>query len=144
MRTRSALHLAVLSAASVLLASQSSYGKEQITVTRKDGHQHPSKADTCEIAVFQEPGTKPEAPHIEVAIINFHDEKHRSKDGSLKLYVVLPLLKTRACRLGADALVDIRVTEVRRLEYVMYNVRATAVRFEPETQHAPGGESARP
>lgn len=83
--------------------------------------------------MFQESGTKPQAPYGEVAIISYHDERHRSKDGSLKLFVVLPILKTRACRLGADALVDIRVTEVRRLEFVMLNVRVTAVRFTTDS-----------
>jgi hypothetical protein len=47
----------------------------------------------------------------------------------LKLEVVLPAIKARACKLGADGLMDIRVTEVRRLEFAMFNVRATVIRF---------------
>lgn len=126
--------LLLLCMAGMLLVTEPGYARERITVTRKDGHNYPPKADTCEIGVFQEPGTKPDTSHAEIAVINYHDERHRSKDGSLKLFVALPILKTRACRLGADALVDIRVTEVRRLEFVMFNVRATAVRLEEGTQ----------
>jgi hypothetical protein len=41
-------------------------------------------------------------------------------------------MKARVCQAGADALINIRVTEVRRLEFAMFNVSATAVRFEPQ------------
>ena len=44
----------------------------------------------------------------------------------------MPKIKARACKAGADALIDVRVTEVRRLEFAMFNVRAVAVRFVPE------------
>jgi hypothetical protein len=138
----SARNVAIGCAVSILLGAQPGYGKEQITVTRKDSRQHPAKPDTCEIDVFQETGTKPQRPYDEVAIVNYHDERHRSKDGSLKLYVVLPILKTRACRLGADALVDIRVTEVRRLEFVMFNVRTTAVHYNTDAPSTPSTDGA--
>jgi hypothetical protein len=129
MQRRPAPRRAIVCAVAVLVGAQPGSAKEQITITRKDSRQYPPRPDDCAIAIHEEPEAKPDSSYAEVAIINYHDERHRSKDGSLKLAVVLPLLKARACRLGADALIDIRVTEVRRLEFVMFNVRATAVKF---------------
>src|SRR4051794_38889150 len=126
MQRRRGPQRAIMFALSVLLDAQAGYAKEQITITRKDSGQYPPRSDNCAIATFQESEARPDHSYAEIAIINYHDERHRSKDGSLKLSVVLPVLKTRACRLGADALIDIRVTEVRRLEFAMFNVRATA------------------
>ena len=71
-------------------------------------------------------------PFVDLGFVNYHDERHRAKDGSLKLELAMPKIKARACRAGADALIDIRVTEVRRLEFTMFNVRAVAIRFAPE------------
>src|SRR5262245_35387838 len=119
----------IMSAVSLLLSAQPGSAKVQITITRKDSRQYPPKTDNCTIAVYQEPDAKPDATYGEVAVINYHDERHRTKDDALKLSVALPILKARACGLGADALIDIRVTEVRRLEFAMFNVRATAVKF---------------
>ena len=45
------------------------------------------------------------------------------------LEVVMPKIKANACKAGGDALIDIGVTEVRRLAFAMFNVRATVVRF---------------
>jgi hypothetical protein len=112
---------------SVLFSSRPGYAKEKITFTPKEtGHQQ-AKPASCEIRVFQD--SKPDQPYVEVGTINFHDERHRSRAGSLKLDVVMPKIKASACKVGADALIDIRVTEVRRLEFAMFNVRATVVRF---------------
>jgi hypothetical protein len=105
------------------------HAKERITVTAIDSRPLSSKPANCEIQEIQDPTATPTRPYVEFAIINYHDERHRSKDGALKLHVVMPKIKARACNLGADALVNIRVTEIRRLEFVMYNVRATALRF---------------
>jgi hypothetical protein len=112
---------------SVLLSSRPGYAKEKITFTPKEAGQHQAKPESCEIRVFQD--SKPEQANVELGIINFHDERHRSKAGSLTLEVVMPKIKARACKVGADALIDIRVTDVRRLEFAMFNVRATVVRF---------------
>ena len=101
--------------------------KEKITFTAKESGPYQAKPASCEIQVFQE--SKPDAAYVDVGVINFHDERHRAKDGALKLEVVLPKLKAKACSVGADALVDVRVTEVRRPEFVMYNVRAIVARF---------------
>jgi hypothetical protein len=114
---------------SVLFSSRPGYAKEKITFTPKEAGQHQAKPESCEIQVFKD--SKPDQAFIDLGIINYHDERHRSQAGSLKLEVVMPKIKARACKVGADALIDLRVTEVRRLEFVMFNVRATVVRFVP-------------
>jgi hypothetical protein len=111
----------------VLLSSRTDYAKEKITFTPKETGEQQAKPVSCEIRVFQD--FKPNQPYIDLGTINFHDERHRSKAGSLKLDVVMPKIKASACKVGADALIDIRVTDVRRLEFAMFNVRATVVRF---------------
>ena len=113
---------------SVLFSSRPAYAKEKITFTPKEAGQHQAKQASCEIRVFQD--SKPDQAYVDLGIINFHDERHRSKAGSLKLEVVMPKIKASACKVGADALIDIRVTEVRRLEFAMFNVRATVVLFD--------------
>ena len=115
---------------SILFCSRLGYAKEKITFTTKEPRQHQSKPASCEIQVFQD--SKPDQPYVEIGIVNYHDERHRSKAGSLKLEVAMPKIKASVCKVGADALVDIRVTEVRRLEFAMFNVRGIAVRFEPK------------
>ena len=112
-----------------VLLSASGYAKEKITFTPKEPGQHQAKPQSCEIQVFQD--SKPDQAYVDLGIINYHDERHRSKAGSLKLEVVMPKIKARACKAGADAIIGIRVTEVRRLEFAMFNVRATVVRFTP-------------
>ena len=115
---------------SIPFCSRLGYAKEKITFTPKESGQHQSKPASCEIQVFQD--SKPDQAFVEIGIVNYHDERHRSKAGSLKLEVAMPKIKASACKVGADALVDIRVTEVRRLEFAMFNVRAIAVRLEPK------------
>ena len=115
---------------SVLFSSHPGYAKEKITFTPKDGAgQHEAKPESCEIRVFKD--SKPDQAYVELGIINYHDERHRAASGSLKLEVAMPKIKALACKVGGDALVDIRVTEVRRLEFAMFNVRATVVTFSP-------------
>lgn len=111
----------------VLFFSRPGDAKEKITFAPNESGQHQAKPESCEIQVFQD--VKPDQPYVDLGTINYHDERHRSNAGSLKLDVVMPKIKARACKAGADALVDIRVTEVKRLEFAMFNVRATAVRF---------------
>jgi hypothetical protein len=114
---------------SVLFSSSPGYAREKITFTPKQESSHQAKPESCEIQVFKD--SKPDQAFTELGVINYHDERHRLKAGLLKLEVAMPKIKARACRLGADALIDIRVTEVRRLETAMFNVRATLVRFAP-------------
>jgi hypothetical protein len=109
----------VLCICSVLFSSRPGYAKEKITFTPKESGQR---------QVFKD--SKPDQAYVDLGIINYHDERHRSKAGSLKLEAVMPKIKARACKVGADALIDIRVTEVRRLEFAMFNVRATVVLFD--------------
>lgn len=113
-----------------VIAAGPGAAKEKITFTPKPGPQPPGKPESCEIQVIAE--GKPDRPFIDLGVVNYHDERHRTKDGSLKLDVAMPKIKARACRAGADALIDIRLTEVRRLEFAMFNVRAVAIRFAAE------------
>ena len=115
----------------VLFLSHPGYGKEKITYTAKPGSaQGEPKPESCEIQVFKD--SKPEQEHVELGIINYHEERHRANSGPLKLDVAMPKIKAFACKVGGDALIDIRVTEVRRLEFAMFNVRATVVKFSPK------------
>jgi hypothetical protein len=82
----------------------------------------------CEIAVFRD--AKPERRYTELGVINYHDERHRLDDRGLSVDTALAEIKARACQAGADAVI-IRVTESRRLEFAMFHVAATALRFEP-------------
>jgi hypothetical protein len=111
----------------VLFLSRPADAKEKITFTPKESGQHQARPQSCDIQVFRD--SKPDQAYVDLGIINYHDERHRSNAGSLKLDVVMPKIKASACKAGADALIDIRVTEVRRLESAMFNVRATVVRF---------------
>lgn len=113
-----------------VMAAASGAAKEKITFIPKQDHPQPAKPESCEMRVFAE--GKPDRPFVDLGFVNYHDERHRAKDGSLKLELAMPKIKARACRAGADALIDIRVTEVRRLEFTMFNVRAAAIRFAPE------------
>jgi hypothetical protein len=117
-----------LSICLVLFSPAQAYAKEKITVIPKKGvDQYQPKPESCEIKVFTD--TKSDQEYVELAVINYHNERHRLTSGSLKLEVALPKIKARACKLGGDALIGISVTEVRRLEFAMFNVRATVVRF---------------
>jgi hypothetical protein len=126
---RQAAPVFLLCICSVLFSSRAGYAKEKITFTPKGSDQHKPKPTSCDIQVFQD--SKPDQEYVDLGIINYHDERHRAKSGSLKLDVVMPKIKASACKVGADALSDIRVTEVRRLEFAMFNVRATVLRFVP-------------
>ena len=106
------------------------YADEKITFTPKENRQYQAKPEGCAIEVFAD--AKPEQPYVEIGVVNYHDERHRTNAGSLKIEVAMPKIKARACKAGGDALIDVRVTEVRRLEFAMFNVRASVVRFEPK------------
>ena len=67
---------------SVLFFSRPSDAKEKITFTPKESSQQQAKPETCEIKVFQE--AKPEQAYVELGIINYHDERHRTNAGTLK------------------------------------------------------------
>lgn len=107
-----------------------SWGKAKIGFSPKGSGKYPAKSADCEIQVFQD--LKPDRPFAELGVINYHDEKHRTKAGNLKLEVALPLIKARACQAGADAIMNVHVTQVKHLEWAMFHVSATAIRFEPK------------
>ena len=126
--TKTRIDLVFLCICLVLFSPVQGYAKEKITVIPKKGvTQYEAKPPTCEIQVFND--SKPDREYVELAVINYHDERHRLISGSLKLEVAMPKIKALACKIGGDALIDIRVTEVRRLEFAMFNVRATVIRF---------------
>jgi hypothetical protein len=113
---------------SIALPSAPSYAKEKIKFTpKKEAGQYEAKPASCEIQVFKD--SKPDQEYADLGVINYHDERHRLNDKSLNLEVAIPKIKALACKVGGDALIDIKVTEVRRLEFAMFNVRATVVRF---------------
>ena len=109
-------------------ATEPSDAKEKITFLAKDATRYAARKADCAIEVFSD--TKPAQPYTDIGIINYHDERHRMKDGALKVERVIPKLKPLACKSGGDAIIDVKVTEVRRLEFAMFNVQATLVRFE--------------
>jgi hypothetical protein len=118
----------ILCICSVMSPSARSYAKEKITFTPKKGADHyEAKPASCEVQVFKD--SKPDQEYVDLGVINYHDERHRLNDKSLNLEAAMPKIKALACEAGGDALIDIRVTEVRRLEFAMFNVRATVVRF---------------
>jgi hypothetical protein len=122
------VHLVFLCICLALFSSAQAHAKEKITLIPKKGvGQYPAKSAACEIQVFND--SKPDREYVELAVINYHNERHRLNSGSLKLEVAMPKIKALACKIGGDALIGISVTEVRRLEFAMFNVRATVVRF---------------
>jgi hypothetical protein len=67
-----------------LFSSGQSYAKEKVTFTPKQGSsQHEPKPPTCEIHVFKD--SKPDQECVDLGTINYHDERHRTNSGSLKL-----------------------------------------------------------
>jgi hypothetical protein len=113
-----------------LFVAGAANAKEKITFTATDHATYQAKPQACPIEEFRD--SQPDRPYAVVGVINYHDERHRSSAGSLKLDAVMPKIKVSACRAGGDALINIIVTEVRRLEFAMFNVRATVVHFEPK------------
>lgn len=103
------VHLVFLCICLVLFSSPQAQAKEKITLMPKEGvAQYPAKPASCEIQVFND--SKPDREYVELAVINYHDERHRLTSGSLKLEVALPKIKALACKIGGDALIGIRVT----------------------------------
>jgi hypothetical protein len=125
--TKSRCRLLIATVPAVLLLTGAPVAAEKITFTPKGSDSYPSKPATCEIAVFQD--GKPGRDYVEIGTVNYHDERHRSKDAALRLDVALPKMKAKACAVGGDALIGFRVTESRRLEWAMFNVRAIVVRY---------------
>jgi GTP cyclohydrolase III len=129
--TKQRAQMVFLCICSVLFSSSPCHAKEKITFTPKEGSaRHEAKTESCEIQVFKD--AKPDQEYVDLGIINYHEERHRANSGALKLDVAMPKIKALACKVGGDALIDIRVTEVRRLEFAMFNVRATVVKFSPK------------
>ena len=77
----------------IVIAAGPGAAKEKITFTPKQGQPQPAKPESCEMQVFAE--RKPDRPFIDLGVINYHDERHRTQDGSLKLDVAIPKIKAR-------------------------------------------------
>jgi hypothetical protein len=122
--------LTILGLTALLVLSSVGHAREKFTFTASPGPRLAARPSGCEIQVFQE--TKPDQSYVDVGVLNFHDERHRTNDGGLKLEVAIAKMKAYACKTGADAIIDIKVTEVRRLEFAMFNVRGTLVRLAPQ------------
>jgi hypothetical protein len=119
--------LAIVACAAALVVG-TVHAAEKITFTPKGSEKYPAKPATCEIAVFQDTA-KPDRPHTEIGVLNYHDERHRTDTSALTLAVALPKMKAAACKAGGDALMEIRVTEAKHLEWALFNVRAVVVRY---------------
>jgi hypothetical protein len=102
--------------------------KARISFVPKGAASYEARQGPCGIQVFQD--SKPDRPYVEIGTINYHHERHRTSAGALKLDTALPQIRRRACEIGADAIVNIRVTDEKRLEWAMFHVTATAVRFQ--------------
>jgi hypothetical protein len=102
-------------------------GTAKVTFRPSEAPKYPAKDPTCEIEVLDE---KPSSKYVELGIINYHHEQHRMSDGELELDVALPEIKKRACQVGADAIMDVHVTDERKLEWATFHVMARAIRFE--------------
>ena len=118
---------APLSPARPLVLASFRDGPEKITFAQRGSAATAGKPESCDVRIYVD--AEPPPPHVELGVINYHEERHRTRAGALTLEAVLPKLKASACKVGADALVNVRVTDVKRLEFAMFNVRATAVRF---------------
>jgi hypothetical protein len=102
--------------------------KPKITFTPASKEVFPFKSPSCDIWSFEN-SEKPAKQYTEVGIINFHEEWHRSKAG-VTVDKAMPQIKARACQAGADAITEIHVTQDKRLEFAVLNVRVTAIRFK--------------
>jgi hypothetical protein len=105
-------------------------GRARISFTPKTPGSYQPRQEPCEIQVFQD--SKPDRSYVELGTLNYHHERHRASAGQLSLDAALLLLKKRACEIGADAIVNVHVTDERRLEWAMFHVAATAARFQPK------------
>lgn len=124
MRTRSTEALIVCLLGTALCSCAS---RAKISFVPKGPASYEARQDQCQIQMFRD--SKPDRPYVEIGTLNYHDERHRTGADGLKLDVVLPEIRRRACAVGADALMNIHVTDEKRLEWAMFHVSATAVRF---------------
>ena len=111
----------------VLCLSVACGGAAKITFDPTAARTYAPKDPTCEIEGFE---ADPNTDYVEVGIIHYHHERHRASDDDLELDVAMPEIKKRACQVGADAIIDVHVTDRDNLEWRMFHVMARAIRFE--------------
>ena len=118
-------HRWVALAAFLLFVAGTCAAAGKITFTPVPGVSAPPKESRCKIDVI--PGKMPAGKYLELGTINFHAEWHRALRG-VKPEEAVQKIQEWACRVGADAIMNIQTTEEKRLEFAFINVRGTAVR----------------
>lgn len=113
----------------LLIVVRTCAAAEKITFTPVPGVSAPAKESSCKVAVI--PGKAPAGKYLELGTINFHAEWHRSRRG-VKSEEAIQKVQEWACRVGADAIMNIQTTQEKRLEFAFINVRATAVQSESQ------------
>ena len=109
----------------LLIAVGTCAAAEKITFTPVPGVSAPAKESSCKVAVI--PGKVPAGKYFELGTINFHAEWHRALR-AVKPEEAIQRIQEWACRVGADAIVNIQTRQEKRLEFAFINVRVTAVR----------------
>lgn len=102
----------------------------KFTFTPVPGVSAPPKESPCQVDVIPgdiKPGDIPAGKYLELGTINFHAEWHRSRRG-VKPEEAIQKIQEWACRVGADAIMNIQTTQEKRLEFAFINVRVTALR----------------
>ena len=97
----------------------------KITFTPAPGVSASPKESPCKIEVITD--KVPAGKYFELGTINFHAEWHRALQG-VKPEEAIQRIQEWACRVGADAIMNIQTTQEKRLEFAFINVRVTAVR----------------
>ena len=101
----------------------------KITFTPVPGVSALPKESRCKVDVI--PGKPPAGRYLELGTINFHAEWHRTRRG-VKPEEAIQKIQEWACRVGANAIMNIQTTQEKRLEFAFINVRVTAVRSESQ------------
>lgn len=97
----------------------------KITFTPAPGVSTAPKESPCKVEVI--PGEIPAGKYLELGTVNFHAEWHRALHG-VTPEEAIQKIQEWACRIGADAIMNIHTTQEKRLEFAFINVRVTAVR----------------
>lgn len=124
MGTRSA-HRLIVCVLATMMSSCATHAR--ISFVPKGSAAYEPRQPSCDVQVFRD--AKPDRPYVEIGTINYHDERHRTSAGGLTLDAALPEIRRQACAAGADAVVNLHVTDEKRLEWAMFHVTAIAVRF---------------
>ncbi len=89
------------------------------------GEKYPPKPNNYEVEIFRE--SLPERDFIRVSKLEVHSEKSQFCGNALEN--VLPELKKQARLSGADAIIEIKEKRSRVVEFNMFHVTATGIRY---------------